>query len=387
VTRPARSPRVRSAPAAARLQAVDSLDSALAALEEIVDQGEGTARGEVWDGDQDIFHPDRDEVAHYYRLAELKVGRRYRRGDTPQSGPTGEALAVDLGGVYPMRRNPRLADHAPGSPIREAQEDFNHTYCAVLHLLEQAHDGRADIRVRATGAAPMRRRIVVLRDGPYVVFGRIPLRRKRKIVSADNDSLTWQTGEDIPTEDTYVLCRCGQSGSKPFCDGTHAVVGFDGTETADVRPYEEKQHVHDGVGISAQRVGELCIHTAFCLGRTRPIAAMLADSADSDVRSFIMGRIDHCASGSYSYALERGGETIEPDLPPAISVLEEEDGVASALWVTGNVPVERADGQPLQTRNRMTLCRCGHSANKPFCDGTHRKIGFRDDQVLVADEP
>ena len=101
---------------AGRLIRVDDLDSALAALEEIVEQGEGTARGEVWDGDQDIFHPDRDEVAHYYRFEELKLGRRYRRGDTPRSGPTGEAVAVDFGGVHPMRRNPRLADHPAGQP-------------------------------------------------------------------------------------------------------------------------------------------------------------------------------------------------------------------------------------------------------------------------------
>ncbi|XVQ14205.1 ferritin-like domain-containing protein [Spirillospora sp. CA-255316] len=401
---------------AGRLVAVDGLASALRALQEIVEQGEGTARGEVWDGDPDIFHPDRDEVAHYYRFEELRLGRCYRRGDTPQSGPTGETIRVDLDGVRPMRRNPRLADHAPGSAIRMAQEEFNHTYCAVLHLLEQAFNGSPRMLAVATGTmyalkaqaqALMRmpdedgttagptfeyvppelrgaglgdqRRIAVLRDGPYIVYGKVPLRRKRKIVSADGDALTWKTGDDLPTEDTYALCRCGRSGTKPFCDGTHAVIGFDGTETAGTRPYEELQHVHDGVGISAQRVGELCIHAAFCIGRTRPIAKMLDDSGDSDVRSAIMGRIDHCPSGSYSYALERGGDTIEPDLPQAVSVLEEEDGLASALWVTGEIQVQRADGQPLETRNRMTLCRCGHSANKPLCDGTHRKIGFREE--------
>ncbi|NUR71516.1 MAG: CDGSH iron-sulfur domain-containing protein [Hamadaea sp.] len=90
-----------------------------------------------------------------------------------------------------------------------------------------------------------------------------------------------------------------------------------------------------------------------------------------------MGRIDHCPSGSYSYALERGGETIEADLPQAISVLEE-DGPASALWVTGGVPVTRSDGRPPETRERMTLCRCGRSGNKPLCDGTHREIGFHE---------
>ncbi|MGJ6969546.1 ferritin-like domain-containing protein [Streptosporangium sp. G11] len=399
---------------AGRLIAVDGLASALTALEEIVEQGEGTARGSVWDGDQDVFHPERDEVAHYYRFQELKFGRRYQRGDTPESGPTGEKISVDLDGVLPMRPNPRPAE--AGSAVRAAQEEFNHTYCGVLHLLERAFDGSPKLLAVATGAmyalkaqalalmrmrmrmpdgagptfeyvAPEQRRwsvgenqrIVVLRDGPYVVYGGVPFRRKRKIVSAGNDALTWKTGEPLETEDTYALCRCGHSGSKPFCDGTHALIGFDGSESTPMRPYKELQHVHDGVGISAQRVGELCIHAAFCIGRTRPIAAMLADTDDSDVRATIMGRIDHCPSGSYSYALERGGETIEADLPQAISVLEEEDGLASALWVTGGVPVIRSDGRPLETRNRVTLCRCGHSGNKPLCDGTHRQIGFREE--------
>ncbi|MFE9694277.1 CDGSH iron-sulfur domain-containing protein [Micromonospora sp. NPDC005806] len=49
------------------------------------------------------------------------------------------------------------------------------------------------------------------------------------------------------------------------------------------------------------------------------------------------------------------------------------------MWVTGAVPVLRADGQPLQIRNRMTLCRCGHSSSKPLCDGTHREIGFHEE--------
>ncbi|MFC5752399.1 ferritin-like domain-containing protein [Actinomadura rugatobispora] len=401
---------------AGRLVAVGDLASALAALEEIVEQGEGLAGGEVWDGDRDVHHPERDEVAHYYRFQELRAGRRYRRGDTPRSGPTGEAISVDLDGVLPMRRDPRRADHAPGSPIRTAQEEFDHTYCAVLHLLEQAFNGSPRLLAVATGtmyglraqvqalmrmpdedgttAGPTfeyvapelrrwstgdRQRIVVLAGGPYLVYGGLPLRRKRKIVSAEGDALTWRTGDALPTEDTYALCRCGRSGAKPFCDGTHAVIGFDGTESADVRPYAELQHVHDGTGISAQRVGELCVHAAFCLGRTRPIAEMLADTGDSDVRSTVMGRIDHCPSGSYSYALERGGETVEPDLPRAISVLEEEGGLAGALWVTGGVPVLRADGRPLETRNRITLCRCGHSSGKPLCDGTHRKIDFREE--------
>ncbi|MFE7168692.1 ferritin-like protein [Streptomyces sp. NPDC057616] len=124
-----------------QLKAVTDLASALAALAEIVEQGEGTSRGEVWDGDRDVFHPERDEVAHYYRFQELKLGRRYRRGDTAQSGPTGEAVVVDRDGILPMRPNPRLADRPSGSPIRTGQERFNRTYCILLDQLEQAFNG------------------------------------------------------------------------------------------------------------------------------------------------------------------------------------------------------------------------------------------------------
>ncbi|MFC9690199.1 ferritin-like protein [Kribbella sp. NPDC056951] len=121
-----------------KLGEVTDLKSALAALEEIVEQGEGTSSGGIWDGDRDFFHPDRDEVAHYYRFEELKLGRRYQRGDTPQTGPTGDPVVVNPGGVIPMQPNPqRSAD----PEIRAAQEAFDNTYCVVLYLLEQAFNG------------------------------------------------------------------------------------------------------------------------------------------------------------------------------------------------------------------------------------------------------
>jgi hypothetical protein len=134
---------------AGTLQPVTDLASALAALEEIVEQGEGTARGAVWDGDRDIFHPDRDEVAHYYRFQELKLGRRYQRGDTPQSGPTGEPVTVDLAGVSPMQANPRRSDKPQ---LRAAQEEFDNTYCTLLFLLEQAFTGEPALIRDATRA-------------------------------------------------------------------------------------------------------------------------------------------------------------------------------------------------------------------------------------------
>jgi hypothetical protein len=128
-------------PGGGRIIAIHGLDTALAALDEIVEQGEGAGHVEVWDGDHDDVHPDREQVGHYYRFQELKLGRRYRCGDTPQSGPTGDAISVDWNGVRPMRGNPRTCDHAPGSGIRTAQEQFNASYCAILRLLDQAFNG------------------------------------------------------------------------------------------------------------------------------------------------------------------------------------------------------------------------------------------------------
>jgi hypothetical protein len=128
---------------ARRAMAVDSLATALSALKEIVEEGEGADRLEVWDGDRNMFRPEREDIGHYFRVQQLKLGRRYRRGDSPTSGPSGEAISIDWGGVRRMRPNQRTTDHAPGCPIRIAQEDFNHAYCGVLHLLDHAFNGRA----------------------------------------------------------------------------------------------------------------------------------------------------------------------------------------------------------------------------------------------------
>jgi len=399
-----------------RLVTVSDLESALAALDEIVEQGEGLQHQEVWDGDRDMFHPEREEVAHYFRFQEIALGRRFAAGDTPQSGPTGDVFHVDWDAVHNMRPNPRSKDYPQGSEPRTRMEEFNHAYSGVLHLLDETFNGSPRLLAVATGAmyglkeqaielmqlpsgdgdttvgpsfeyVPLEQRhhagreaqhIVVLRDGPYVVYGDVPLVRKRKIVSEANDAIAWQKTEVLDTEETYALCRCGQSSTKPFCDGTHARVGFDGTETADARPTAARRRVLDGHGIIVRRDGPLCMHAAFCVGRVERIPAMLEGAEDSDVRARVIALIDRCPSGSYTYSLTEDGPDVEADLPVSIAVTEEEEELAGALWVTGNVPVARADGESFETRNRVTLCRCGHSQQKPLCDGTHREIGFRE---------
>jgi CDGSH-type Zn-finger protein len=55
------------------------------------------------------------------------------------------------------------------------------------------------------------------------------------------------------------------------------------------------------------------------------------------------------------------------------------EGVSGPLWLRGGIPVFAADGFAYEVRNRVTLCRCGASKNKPFCDGSHAAIKFTDD--------
>jgi CDGSH-type Zn-finger protein len=400
-----------------RIIAVADLASALSALEEIVEQGEGLQHQEVWDEDRSMFHPERDEVAHYFRFLELKEGRRFQRGDTPRSGPTGAPIAVDWDAVHPMRINPRASDYSGGSEIRAGLDRFNRAYSGLLHLLHETFNGSPRLLRVATGGmyalkahalalmqlpsgdgettvgpsfdyVPRHQRhthnaddprILVVPDGPYLVYGGVPLVRKRKITSEAGDSVSWQLTEHIETEDVYALCRCGRSQAKPFCDGSHARFGFDGTEAAEIRPSAERQRIVDGgTGIVVKRDGYLCMHAAFCVGAKRKVPAMLPDTADSDTRAQVIGMIERCPSGSYLYALGEDTPDVEPHLPVAIAATTDGGELAGPLWVTGGLPIERADGQSFETRNRVTLCRCGHSRSKPLCDGTHRDIEFQE---------
>jgi len=198
------------------------------------------------------------------------------------------------------------------------------------------------------------------------------------VVSEHGEPLTWQVGEQLPVSGTYALCRCGHSGNKPFCDGTHAKVGFDGTETADASGYDARATTYRGTGITVRDDRSICQHAGFCGNRASNVWKMVPDTADTQVRSQLMAMIERCPSGALTYAVD--GHEIEPDLRPAVGVVD--DG---PLAVTGGVNVVRADGT-VEARARVTLCRCGSSANKPFCDGSHVAAGFRDDGTGTGDD-
>jgi CDGSH-type Zn-finger protein len=220
------------------------------------------------------------------------------------------------------------------------------------------------------------KKIMIHFDGPYEVRGGIPLVHKTQVVSEFGEPLTWEKNETIPTNGDYCLCRCGRSHEMPFCDGSHAEADFDGTETADTQPITARQvTLPGGTKITVRYDASLCMDSGFCGCIESTLPEILLDSADTKARSLVIAMIERCPSGAYTYSIEEGQPEIEPDYPQQVAVttdITDQGPVNGALWITGGIPIERSDGQPLETRNRVTLCSCGLSKNKPLCDGAHR---------------
>ncbi len=190
-------------------------------------------------------------------------------------------------------------------------------------------------------------------------------------MSEHGEPLTWEKEDVFPNREVYRLCRCGRSSIKPFCDGAHESTGFEGTETADTGSIADRQKVFQGQNIVVKDDRSLCDHAGFCGNQVTNVWKMIEQTGDTRVRAQIMAMVERCPSGALSYALETDGDIVEPDLPKEVSVTP--DG---PLWISGVIPIERSDGQFLETRNRVVLCRCGASRNKPLCDGTHKEVGF-----------
>ena len=214
-------------------------------------------------------------------------------------------------------------------------------------------------------------KITVEPNGPYRVQGSIPLVRKSPVMSEHGEPLAWKTEEELTASGVFFLCRCGASRNKPFCDESHEDINFDGTEAADTGSISSRDSSYEGTGITVKDDRSLCMHAGFCGTRVTNVWKLVPQTDDAQIRGQVMAMIERCPSGALSYALEPDGEVVEPGLPTEVAVTA--DG---PLWVSGSIPIERADGQPLETRNRVTLCVCGASKIKPLCDGTHKEIGF-----------
>jgi len=218
----------------------------------------------------------------------------------------------------------------------------------------------------------MEKKIKIINDGPYEVSGSIPLDIQE--IKTDNKGypLGYEKIQDYSKNETYFLCRCGHSSTKPFCSGNHVKVKFNGKETAATNKYLDRADTVEGENFNLTDDFSLCSQAGFCHGKEGETWDLIK-SKDKKENSIAIQQCFDCPSGRLIAWDKKTNKHLEPNFKPHISVLFEPwKNVESSIWVKGNIPIESSSGKIYEIRNRVTLCRCGRSANKPFCDGTHR---------------
>ena len=203
-----------------------------------------------------------------------------------------------------------------------------------------------------------RPRIYVLQNGPFHLD--------------DNpvDLVRDAQGDVIPVRPGAVLCRCGRSARQPFCDGTHVKIGFSGEKETDGSRDRRKSYVGRRITIHDNRA--VCSHAAYCTDLLPAVFRRYnrpwidADGAPIDE---IIRIVEMCPSGALSYSID-GVEYRDLDRGPRIVVAE-----TGPYEVTGWVELVDVPWHREVSREHYTLCRCGASRNKPFCDGAHWQAG------------
>jgi CDGSH-type Zn-finger protein len=227
-------------------------------------------------------------------------------------------------------------------------------------------------------------RIVVTKNGPLRVEGGVPVLRTAIVQTELGEPVAWDEGPEFkpPTDGVYRLCRCGQSATKPFCDDTCERIEFDGTEVADRGPISARRETWEG---EAEHVLyddlSLCTHAGFCRNVSTGVWELVEEADDPESATQFKAMVSRCPSGRLAFAILPDADPVEPTFAPSPSI-----GIMpnASIWVRGGLAVVSEDGTPYEVRNRQTLCRCGFSRNKPFCDGSHQDRCFSDPAVPNA---
>lgn len=221
-------------------------------------------------------------------------------------------------------------------------------------------------------------KIIISQNGPYLVSGDLPLGKEMIVHDKEGIPMAWKNGKSFPNKGNCALCRCGASKNKPFCDGTHVKIKFNGTETASNEKFSEQANETIGPELILKDAESFCAAAGFC-HRAGGTWDLTENSDNLGFKKTAIQEACNCPSGRLVIYDKKTGKPIEPNFKPSISLIEDpSSNVSGGIWIKGKIPIESYSGKKYEIRNRVTLCRCGKSQNKPFCDGTHVDVGWKD---------
>lgn len=232
------------------------------------------------------------------------------------------------------------------------------------------------------GSVPAERKfsITVTEAGPYLVYGRPPLAEQFIMPNENDESWYFQEGKHFSTEtEPTALCRCGSSHSKPYCDGSHDRAPWDARLTASDEPLLDRTEIVEGETLAMTDNPKYCVFARFC----HPAGdawSLTERSADPEARELAIREASMCPSGRLMAWDKISSTPYEFRFEPSLGLIEDMGiGASGGLWVRGGIPIRRESGETYEIRNRVVLCRCGQSSNKPYCDGTHAAVKWRDE--------
>jgi CDGSH-type Zn-finger protein len=224
--------------------------------------------------------------------------------------------------------------------------------------------------------------IKLMPNGPYVVNNINKLSNIKGAIDAD---------------ETVALCRCGASANKPFCDGSHVKIGFNSDKNDDRR--EDKKETYIGNDITIYDNRGICAHAGVCTDNLATVFRMKPEvtedepwiDPDAETIEKIITIIKKCPSGALSYSLNSNNDDASNNDVSTTDISSNDrssESTTPTVMVAPNGPYVVAGCVDINDitwgsgaeKQQFTLCRCGASKNKPFCDGSHWSINFTDDK-------
>jgi CDGSH-type Zn-finger protein len=214
-------------------------------------------------------------------------------------------------------------------------------------------------------------KIMPVSNGPlYLINSQMP-----RII----ENLKNSREEPISKIVSVALCRCGGSKDKPFCDGTHRSLGFSSENKNVPQTAEDKRKDYVGKGITVHDNRRICSHSAECVRNLESVFRLgqrpWINPNGASIES-VIETVKKCPSGALSYSTADIEYRDQEDRKPLVIV--EKNG---PYRVQGGIELVGINNWGKgASKEHYTLCRCGASNNKPFCDGSHLQIRFRDDK-------